>query len=234
MTTNKQKMSPIVFFVNVLMTALFFPAIILLLAGNWRWVEGWIFALWIVTMINFSLIYTYLKDPALLTERTQVPGTGNQKPWDRVLMIFILLLAVTWLVIIPLDAKRFSWSPVFPLWLKILGGVVLIPALYFIERATIDNTFLSARVRIQSERKQQVITTGIYSFVRHPLYLGVALTMIGVPLLVGSLYGFLLSLIGILTIVVRIVGEEKMLIEELEGYNEYKQKVKYRLIPFIW
>ncbi len=234
MTAESKKMSPIAFLLNVVMTALFFPALTLLLAGNWRWVEGWIFALWLVMMIDFSLIYLYWKDPALLTERTKAPGSGNQKAWDKYLMIFILAIAVVWLVILPLDAERFHWSPIFPQWLKILGGVALIPALYLIERSVIDNTYLSTRVRIQSERKQRVITTGVYGFVRHPLYLGCALMMFGAPLLVGSVYGLIISLIGLLVLAGRIVGEEKMLVEELEGYGEYKKKVKYRLIPFVW
>ncbi len=134
----------------------------------------------------------------------------------------------------PLDARRFGWSPEFPLWLKIIGGVLLLPALFLIYRATADNTFLSALARIQDERKQRVITTGVYSFVRHPLYLGCLLMLVGAPLLVGSLVGVAISLLGAATLVARILGEEKMMLDELEGYREYKNKVRYRLIPFIW
>ena len=166
MSAKTKKMSPVAFAVNLVMSALFFPALTLLLAGNWRWMEGWLFALWFVAMLEFNIIYLYRKDPALLAERTKAPGSGNQKLWDKYLMSAILAIALLWLIVLPLDAERFHWSPTFPLWLKIVGGVALIPAWYLIERATIDNTFLSARVRIQSERKQQVITTGVYGFVR--------------------------------------------------------------------
>ena len=234
MSAGTKKMSPVAFVVNLVMSALFFPALTLLLAGNWRWMEGWLFALWFVAMLEFNIIYVYLKDPALLAERTKAPGSGNQKLWDKYLMGAILAIALLWLVVLPLDAERFHWSPTFPLWLKIVGGVALIPAWYLIERATIDNTYLSARVRIQSERKQQVITTGVYGFVRHPLYLGCALMMFGAPFLVGSVYGLILSSLGFLLLVGRILGEEKMLVEELEGYAAYQRKVKYRLIPFVW
>jgi protein-S-isoprenylcysteine O-methyltransferase Ste14 len=234
MSAETKKMSPVAFVVNLVMSALFFPALTLLLAGNWRWIEGWLFALWFVAMLEFNIIYVYFKDPALLAERTKAPGSGNQKPWDKYLMGAILVIALLWLVVLPLDAERFHWSPTFPLWLKIVGGVALIPAWYLIERATIDNTYLSTRVRIQSERKQQVITTGAYGFVRHPLYLGCALMMFGAPFLVGSVYGLILSSLGFLLLVGRILGEEKMLVEELEGYAAYQRKVKYRLIPFVW
>lgn len=220
--------------VNVVMSALFFPSLILFLAGNWRWVEGWLFALWFVAMLEFNIIYLYWKDPALLAERTKAPGTGNQQSWDKYLMVAILAIALLWLVVLPLDAERFHWSPSFPLWLKILGGVALLPAWYLIERTTMENTFLSAQVRIQGERQQQVITTGVYGLVRHPLYLGCALMMLGAPLLIGSVYGLLISALGLLLLVGRIVGEERMLLEELDGYAAYRQKVKYRLIPFVW
>lgn len=115
-----------------------------------------------------------------------------------------------------------------------LGGLLLIPALYFLVKPAMDNTYLSAMVRVQSERKQRVITTGTYGFVRHPLYLGAALMMMDAPLMLGSLYAFVLSVIGTFIVAGRAVGEEKMLIDELEGYEDYKKKVKYRLFPYVW
>lgn len=232
--TETRKMSRGQLALNVVGTALFFPAVTLLTAGNWRWLEGWIFSLWFVVMILFNLLYLYWKDPALLAERTKAPGSDNQKPWDRYIMYAIVFLAILWFIIMPLDAERFGWSPDFPVWLKVLGGLALLPALYLIERTPMENTYMSTAVRIQSERKQQVISTGVYGFVRHPLYLGCVLMMLGAPLLLGSLYGLLISLVGVAVLVIRIVGEEKMLAEELEGYEAYKKKVTYRLIPLLW
>ena len=141
---------------------------------------------------------------------------------------------LAWFILMPLDAERFGWSPAFPVWLKVVGVAALLPALYFIYRATVDNTFLSTMVRIQTDRKQQVISTGVYSFVRHPLYLGVLLMLFGAPLLLGSIFGEIIGLIAVVVLVGRIIGEEKMLVNELEGYEDYKKKVKYRLIPFVW
>jgi protein-S-isoprenylcysteine O-methyltransferase Ste14 len=219
---------------SFILTAVFFPLIFLALGGNWRWTAGWIFALWFDAMVLFSMGYMVLKDPALLAERSSGVGGDNQKKWDKFLLMAIYGLAILWFLIMPLDAERFHWSPPFPLWVKIAGAIALIPAYYLIEKATIDNTFLSTKVRIQSERKQQVITSGTYAFVRHPLYLGCFLMMLGAPLMLGSVYGLLISLVGTVAICYRIVGEERMLSQELEGYGEYQKKVKYRLIPFIW
>lgn len=222
------------FVLNMLVAALFFPALILWLSGDLRWVEGWLFAVWFDVMVLYSSIYLYCKDPALLAERTKAPGSDNQKTWDKYLLTFIYLLFIVWLLLLPLDVRRFGWSPAFPLWLKILGGLMLLPALYLIERTTMENTFMSTLVRIQGERKQHVISSGVYSFVRHPLYLGCALMMFGAPLLLGSLYGLLLAALGMAAVVGRIFGEEKMLAEELEGYADYQQRVRYRLIPYVW
>jgi protein-S-isoprenylcysteine O-methyltransferase Ste14 len=180
------------------------------------------------------MMYLYLKDPALLAERSKAPGSDNQKQWDKYLIIVIYLWALIWLIIMPLDAKRFGWSPLFPVWIKVLGGVALVPALYLIYQATVENTYLSTLVRIQTDRNQHVISTGVYSFVRHPLYLGCLLMTLGAPLLLGSLYGFIIGFIGVIVVVGRILGEENMLVNELEGYEEYKKKVKYRLVPFVW
>ncbi len=213
---------------------LIFPAVILFLSGNWLWLEGWIFSLWFDAMVLSNIIYLYLKDPALLAERSKAPGSDNQKQWDKYLVIVIYLWALVWFIIMPLDAKRFGWSPLFPVWLKVLGGVALVPALYLIYQATVENTYLSTLVRIQTDRNQHVISTGVYGFVRHPLYLGCLLMTLAAPLLLGSLYGFIIGFIGVIAVVGRIIGEENMLVNELEGYEDYKKKVKYRLVPFVW
>lgn len=222
------------FIVSSICTICFFPLVTLFLAGDWLWPEGWIFSLWIVAMILSSTVYMYRHDPALLAERSKAPGSDNQKRWDKYLLSGIYLMAIGWFIIMPLDAKRFEWSPDFPLWLKILGGVALLPSLYLIYRATVENTFLSTMVRIQTERKQHVISTGVYGLVRHPLYFGCLLMLFGAPLLLGSIYGLIISLIALIVLIGRIMGEEKMLVNELDGYGDYQKKVKYRLIPFVW
>ena len=229
---EKYSLGQVIF--SSIMTILTFPAVILFLSGDWLWPEGWIFSLWFVVMILSNMIYLYRNDPALLAERSKRPGSDNQKSWDKYLLTGIYFMAIGWLLIMPLDAKRFGWSPGFPVWIKVLGGVALLPSLYLIYRATAENTFLSTMVRIQDERKQHVISTGVYSFVRHPLYLGCLCLILGGPLLLGSIYGLFLSLISVIVLIIRIIGEEKMLINELEGYGDYMKKVRYRLIPFVW
>lgn len=222
------------FISSLLITIFVFPAIIMVGSGDLRWVEGWLFSFWFEAMILSNMIYLYWRDPGLLVERSKLAGSDNQKLWDKYVLIGIYLMAFVWFIVMPLDAKRFGWSPQFPAWLKMLGGAALLPALYLIYRATVENTFLSTLVRIQSDRNQRVISTGVYGFGRHPLYLGCLLMLIGAPLLLGSVYGLVIGLIFSFVLAGRIMGEEKMLVNELPGYEEYRRKVVYRLIPLIW
>ena len=233
MHTEKSKISA----VKLLMTFIYiliFPALLIYLSGDWLWIEGYIFGIWFLILCYTTIIYLYRKNPALLVERYRQPGTGDQKGWDKYMVIGLFIGFISWIVIMPLDAKRFAWTSDFPLGLKIFGGIELMMSFFFFFRSYTDNTFLSPLVRIQTERKQQVVTTGVYGIVRHPMYLGGLLLFIGTPLLLGSVFGLIFGLLILLLLVFRIVGEEKMLISELEGYDAYKKSVKYRLIPFIW
>lgn len=221
------------FIVTCIGAILFCILFIIAISGDWYWFEGWIFSLWLIAATLSSFIYMYVKDQKLLSERSKITGSKNQKPWDRYFLILFYTLVILWFVVMPLD-KRFSLSMPFAVWIKIVGGLLLIPSLYFIFESTVQNTYLSTQIRIQTERKQKVITTGIYGFVRHPQYLGVVLMCIGGPLLLNSLYGLLIGLIIICIFMFRIVGEEKMLSEDLVDYKEYAKKIKYRIFPYIW
>lgn len=213
---------------------LMLPILVMFISGDWFWVEGWIFSLWLMTISLSIFIYLYQKDPQLLAERLRQPGTGNQKAWDVYFIYLILILCFAWIIIIPLDAKRYEWTTDFPFWVKLLGGIALLKSFFFFYRSFTDNTFLSALVRIQTERNHQVVSTGVYSFLRHPMYLGAILLFIGTPMLLSSKYGLILGIIGSFILIARIFGEEKMLVEELPGYKDYEKKVKYRLVPFVW
>jgi protein-S-isoprenylcysteine O-methyltransferase Ste14 len=140
---------------------------------------------------------------------------------------------LTFFVVPPLDV-RFGWTPRMPLWCEVCGGILLLGGSFPFFRAFTDNTFASQLVRIQAERGQHVVDTGVYAFVRHPMYLGASLVFIGGALLLGSISGLLLALAMVGLLVVRIFGEEKLLARDLEGYEEYLQKVRYRLVPHVW
>jgi protein-S-isoprenylcysteine O-methyltransferase Ste14 len=213
---------------------LIFPALILFLSGDYTWPQGWIFCIWFLLLCYSTILYLHQKDPALLAERYKQPGAGNQERWDRYVVYSLLVGFILWIVIMPLDAKRFGWSPLFPLPLTVLGGAGLVGSFFLFFRSYADNTFLSPLVRIQEDRKQQVVSTGVYGFVRHPMYLGAILMFIGAPLLLGSIFGVLVGLALTVLLMGRIQGEEAMLTRDLAGYREYTHTVRYRLIPHLW
>lgn len=213
---------------------LIFPAILLFISGDWSWIQGWIFSIWFLALSYGAVFYLYRKDPDLLLERFRKPGTGGEKRWDKYFVYAIIILFVIWFIIMPLDAKRFMWTQNFPLWLEVIGGLALIVSAYFMLYSYINNPYLSPLVRIQKEKDQKVISTGVYGIIRHPMYLGGILFFIGTPMLLGSLYGIIIGVLVSFLVCGRIFGEEKVLSEELEGYVEYKKKIKYRLIPHIW
>jgi protein-S-isoprenylcysteine O-methyltransferase Ste14 len=230
---ENQKTSKVKLFLTFIYV-LIFPAVLLFISGNWLWPEGWIFSIWFLGLSYLTIIYLYRYDPALLEERYRQPGSGGEKGWDKYFVYILFPSFVIWFVIMPLDAQRFAWTTHFPVWLESLGLIFLIGSAFFLFRSYKDNAFVSPLVRIQSERDQKVVSTGVYGFVRHPMYLGGILLFLGAPLLLGSLYGLILGIFLSVLFLVRIMGEEQMLVEELEGYVDYTKKVKYRLIPYIW
>ena len=210
------------------------PALLLILGGDVRWLEGWLFSAWFLGLCATVIIWLYRSDPALLAERYRRPGSGGQRGRDQVVVYAIVAGFAAWIVLMPLDARRFGWTPALPVGLKATGGALLFLSAFLLFRSFHDNKFLSPLVRAQTERKQRVVSTGVYGFVRHPMYLGAVLMFGGTPLLLGSVVGLGLAAAMTLLLAFRIVGEERLLADELEGYADYRQKVRYRLVPFVW
>ncbi|HET8845631.1 MAG TPA: isoprenylcysteine carboxylmethyltransferase family protein, partial [Ktedonobacteraceae bacterium] len=152
---------------------------------------------------------------------------------DKIFTPVYYLLCIAWAVLIPLDAVRFRWSSV-PLFLQIIGAIILLGSFFFMALTYRENSFLSPTIRIQQERGQMVISSGPYHYVRHPMYASALPFFVGTPLLLGSWYGLLFALVAVAGMAMRAVMEERMLREELPGYDAYMGQVKYRFIPYIW
>jgi protein-S-isoprenylcysteine O-methyltransferase Ste14 len=203
------------------------------LSGNWRWVEGWIFGAWWVSFMAAFVLWLHYKDPALLAERLRMPGSGGESRADMAILLGLKCCFMASIVVPALD-MRLDWTPRLPLWSEVGGGILLLGGSFFMFRALADNTFASQLVRIQTERGQHVIDTGVYSLVRHPMYFGGSLMFVGAPLLLGSVCGLLVGLATVGMLIVRMFGEEKLLTRNLDGYSVYMQKVRHRLIPGVW
>ncbi|MEO8650071.1 MAG: isoprenylcysteine carboxylmethyltransferase family protein [Acidobacteriota bacterium] len=213
---------------------LLFGAIFILIGGDVRWVEGWIFAAAFTVFSVATVFRMYLKDPELLHERMGPPFQKGQSFWDKLMIVLIVVTYVAWYVILPLDAVRYNWSPAFPLWLKVLGFFICIFGFWMFYETFRENTFAAPVVKIQHDRKQHVISTGLYGIVRHPLYLGGITYVLGGTLLIGSLYGLVSTATFAVVLAIRTLIEESTLSRDLEGYKEYMEKVRWRLIPLIF
>lgn len=206
---------------SLVMILLFIPA------GTIKYYNGWLFiALLFLPMIFFG-IYLYLKDPELLKKRLKTKETEEKQ--KLVIGLSALVFVVTFIVS-GLD-YRFSWTKVNDIVL-IAASVCLLLGYFIYMKVIRENAYLSRVVEVQENQK--VIDTGLYGLIRHPMYLATLLMFLAIPLVLGSYIGFMIMLIYPLAIVIRIKNEEEVLDKNLEGYLEYKEKVKYRLIPFIW
>jgi protein-S-isoprenylcysteine O-methyltransferase Ste14 len=234
--TEKAQKAPLSVFQLFLTTLylLFFPALLFFVAGDWYWIEGWVYSLIFVGLCFALIIYLYFNDPGLLKERYSPAYQKGQALWDKVFLSVFMLLYFVWFVIIPLDAKRYHWSPEFPLWVKIVGGLLTILSFVIIFEVFRENSFAAPVVKVQEERHQKVISTGLYGIIRHPMYMGAIFIFIGPSLLLGSVYALVIGLVAIVLIAVRSIGEEKVLAKKLDGYTDYMKKVRWRLIPYIF
>lgn len=219
----------------VVRVVILFVALCLVLfgaAGTLAWAPGWTFVVLYLGFTVITLAWMLRQDPGLLEER-MTPFRPGQPAWDRVFMILLSILVLAWFSIMPLDAERLRWSH-GPTWLQAAGGVVLVASLVLFFLTLRENTFLSPAVRIQRERGQRVVSSGPYRYVRHPLYSGVGLFVLGTTLLLGSWTGLLLGAVIVAMVAWRAVREERMLREGLDGYADYMSRVRFRLIPGIW
>jgi len=201
-------------------------------AGTVRWPEAWVFLAEFGVLGLASGIAIGRSDPELLRERMTRPIQRGQKRWDKILLMAVFALWTGQYVVAGLDV-RFHASHL-PLWLEAAGALAIAVGFGVFHAVMLANTFASPVVKIQSERKHQVVSTGPYAVVRHPMYAGAIPMIVGTALLLGSWYALVWSLAVVAALAVRAVLEEQLLTSELEGYATYAARVRYRLVPGVW
>lgn len=211
----------------IMATLLFAPA------GTFAWPAAWVYLVEI-SVTSLAMAFWMLKhNPALLAERMGPLIQRQQKTWDKVLIVTLLLLWCAWFVIMGLDAVRHRWSDT-PLWIQVLGALAILVSMYIIFLTMRANTFAAPVVKIQAERGHRVVSDGPYAIVRHPMYGGALLLIVGTPLLLGSWWGLAATPVIVLLLAGRAVLEERTLAQELAGYRDYASRVRYRLVPGVW
>jgi protein-S-isoprenylcysteine O-methyltransferase Ste14 len=199
-------------------------------AGTLNWWQGWIFIAVFTLATLVPSVYLARRDPDALKRRMKAGPTNETRPVQRVVIAVCFLLIPGMLVIAGLD-HRFGWSMV-PVPIVIVGDVLVAAGLVLAQWVVIQNSYAAATITV--EREQPLVDTGLYGMVRHPLYVGALIMMVGSPLALGSLWALVVLVPGFVALAVRIVDEEQMLTEQLPGYDEYTQKVPYRLVPNVW
>ena len=211
----------------VIILLLFLPA------GTFVWPQAWIFLIVFNACSQAIGIWLLRTDPELLKARMQSPVGGDQRPRDRAIAVGIFSFFALWLVFMALDAQRFGWSRV-PVWGQTIGVLLILAAFWGWVGVLRANSYASTTIAVQAERGQTVISTGPYARVRHPMYSWSLALMIGMALLLGSLWGLLGVLVALPLIAARALGEEEVLFAGLPGYADYAAKVRYRLVPGLW
>lgn len=201
--------------------------LIFLPAGTFSFTNGWIFMGILFVPMFFAGIVMMLKNPKLLKKRLD----AKEKQKDQSIVVKLSgLMFLTGFIVAGLGF-RFDWYTL-PFGVTIGGAIVFFLAYILYAEVLRENAYLSRTIEVQENQK--VIDTGVYGIVRHPMYSATLLLFLSIPLVLGSVFSFIIFLAYPFIIAKRIKGEEELLERELEGYKEYKSEVKYRLIPFIW
>lgn len=213
----------------------FLQAVILFVsAGNINIHRAWIYLLTLFIFIFSGTLFLYRMNPDLIIHRLEWKKKKDTKKWDKFLLpAFILISFYIMPAVAGLDVGRFKWSSLSTNYL-ILGIGIYIVSVIFSNWAMAVNPHFEATVRIQKDRGHKVITTGPYKIVRHPGYLAAILWIISAPLIIGSFFGLIPAGAAVFLLIIRTSLEDKTLQNELSGYSEYAEKVKYKLIPLVW
>ncbi|WP_455197037.1 methyltransferase family protein [Kaarinaea lacus] len=235
MTEQKQQQSNVRLWLSLVIRMTLFAIALLWPAGTIKWWEAWVIVgLWTVFGVVMT-IYLSRYDPALLAERMRLlPIQKDQKAWDKLMMLLFTIAGIALYIVPGFDVIRYQWTEPLPMWLEIIAMLIHLPCFWFLWWVMRENTYLSQVVKIDNERGHQVITSGPYAIVRHPMYSVVIVLLFAVPVALGSRYSLILALILTLLMVVRTYFEDQTLHEELQGYPEYAKKTTYRLMPGVW
>lgn len=211
-----------------------FGGLLFLPAGTLDWWRAWVFlgVVFVGTVASTVSIFRVNKD--LLEERFKPPVQKGQPLADKIVVVLLIIAFVSLIVFIPLDVFRFPLTAKPGTLVSSLGLVLFVMGWWIMTLALRENAFAAPVVKHQEERRQTVIASGVYSVVRHPMYAGAVSLLVGMPLWLESYAAAMLASFPVGMLAVRILVEEQFLRRELAGYDAYTERVRYRLIPFVW
>jgi protein-S-isoprenylcysteine O-methyltransferase Ste14 len=207
-----------------------FSLLLFLPAGTLNYWQAWLFIAIFTVWTAAPNLYLAARRPEVLQRRLNVGPKAESRPAQKVASVGFFAVFSSLMVVSSLD-HRFGWSAV-PTTVVVLGQLLVAVGLGIAMAVVLQNSFAASNVKIQTD--QTVISTGLYRFVRHPMYSGVMILMVGMPLALDSYWGLVGLVPAALVFVLRIRDEEQLLRAELDGYDEYIKKVHYRLVPGAW
>jgi len=213
---------------------LLLPAVLFIAAGRLNWVWAWVYVGIVVFFTLVSRVAVIRTNPDLIAERAQSLEREDVRGWDRLILFFLLLIGPLAMMIVAGLDERFGWSPQILLAPRLVALAVMVLGYTLSTWAMAVNRYYSAVVRIQKDRGQTVVTDGPYRFVRHPSYATGIVSSLMIPILLGSLWALIPTILVALGTIIRTALEDKTLLEELDGYEGYAAQVRYRLLPGVW
>ena len=207
-----------------------FGLMLFLPAGTLQYWQAWVFLAVFALSTWIPSVYLMRTNPAALERRMRVGPFAEARTLQRIVIAVVFICFPAMFVVSAFD-HHFGWSPV-PATVCLIGDVLVAIGLGIAMLVVIQNGYAAANVTVEAEQK--VVSTGLYGLVRHPMYTGNVILMIGVPLALGSYWGLVFVVPGLIVHVLRIGDEEQLLGQELNGYREYAQQVHYRLVPYVW
>ena len=219
--------------VQVLLAVAALAAMLFISSGRLDWVMAWVYVGAFAIVLVVMVVYQELSNPELLAERSELKPREGVQTWDVILSAVVRLSLLASYVVAGLDV-RFGWKPELALAVQIAALVVGLLGVALIVWAMAANRYAAVYARIQKERGHTVTTTGPYRFVRHPFYVGTITFSLAIPLVLGSPWALIPGGLAALLFIVKAAAEDRMLREGLEGYREYAERVRYRLVPGVW
>ena len=219
---------------GVVFNVVIFGVLLFGAAGTIGWWRAWIFLGVVLIATVLTMVTAFRSNEELLNERFKPPVQKDQPLADKIILIVFVALFFCLVVMIPLDVFRWHWLPGPGVFISVIGLVLFAAGWWLIAISMKANPFAAPVVKYQAERQQSVVATGPYRLVRHPMYAGGLLIMIGMPLWLGSYTAALFAGLPIIALAIRIVFEERFLKRELNGYGDYTARVRYRMVPLVW
>jgi protein-S-isoprenylcysteine O-methyltransferase Ste14 len=215
---------------GLLLSLLVMGALLFLPAWTLSYWQAWAFlAVFGVSSVAIT-VYLAKKDPKLLERRVYAGPTAEKERSQKIIQTITSISFAGILVVSALD-HRFAWAPLPP-YVALAGDALVAFGFFIVFLVYKENTFASATIEVAPE--QEVISTGPYKLVRHPMYMGAILLLVGIPLSLGSLCGLFAIAVMLPALIWRLLNEERFLVKNLPGYSEYRNTVRYRLAPLIW